>query len=118
MLAGTGDDKTDIVVYAEWYDRDGIYSHDRGISSNEDFTRLGGQDFRSEDFPGRVADFVYQPQLNGGARSPAAHAFPNVQSDPQYVPRLSLPRSQQLFNENALTPGNGSSGSSIHLRLF
>jgi iron complex outermembrane receptor protein len=104
LLGGVGDNKTDIVVYAEWYDRDAIFSRDRGISSNADFTPLGGLDFRSDDFPGRVADFVYQPQLNGGARSPAAHAFPNVESDPQYVPRLSLPRGQQLFNENALTP--------------
>ena len=104
VLAGTGDDKTDIVVYVEWYDRDAIFSRDRGISSNANFTRFGGFDNRADDFAGNVADFVYQPQLNGGARSPAAHAFPNVQSDPQYTPRLSLPRSQQLFNENALTP--------------
>ncbi|PYJ94319.1 MAG: hypothetical protein DME62_05165 [Verrucomicrobia bacterium] len=104
VLGGVGDDKTDIVVYAEWYDRDAIYSRDRDISSNADWTRFGGFDNRSEDFAGRVADFVYQPQLNSGARSPTPHAFPNVQSDPQYVPRLSLPRSQQLFNQNALTP--------------
>jgi len=104
VLSGVGDDKTDIVVYAEWYDRDAIFSRDRDISSNADFTRFGGFDNRTGDFAGRVADFVYQPQLNGGARSPAAHAFPNVESDPQYVPRLNLPRSQQLFNQNALTP--------------
>src|SRR6266516_7218735 len=91
VLGGVGDDKTDIVVYAEWYDRDAIFSRDRDISSNADFTRFGGGDLRSDDFAGRVADFVYQPQLNGGARSPTSHAFPNVESDPQYVPRLSLP---------------------------
>jgi iron complex outermembrane recepter protein len=104
VLGGVGDDKTDIVVYAEWYDRDAIYSRDRDISSNADFTRFGGFDNRSEDFAGRVEDFVYQPQLNSGARSPTPHAFPNVGSDPQYVPRLSLPRGQQLFNFLALTP--------------
>src|SRR5438876_2225174 len=104
VLGGVGDDKTDIVVYAEWYDRDAIYSRDRDISSNADWTRFGGGDDRSEDFAGRVADFVYQPQLNGGARSPTPHAFPNVESDPQYVPRLSLPRGKQLFNFAALTP--------------
>src|SRR5437667_2873731 len=104
VLGGVGDDKTDIVVYAEWYDRDAIYSRDRDISSNADWTRFGGSDERSEDFAGRVADFVYQPQLNSGARSPTPHAFPNVESDPQYVPRLSLPRKQQLFNFAALTP--------------
>ena len=52
VLAGTGDDKTDIVVYAEWYNRDAIYSRDRDISSNADFTRFGGSDDRSGDFAG------------------------------------------------------------------
>ncbi len=104
VLAGTGDDKTDIVVYAEIYNRAAIYSRDRDISSNADFTRFGGPDNRSEDFAGRVGDFVYQPGLNGGARSPTPHAFPDVANDPQYVPLSSLPRAQQLFNTNALTP--------------
>ena len=62
VLAGTGDDKTDIVVYAQYYSRDAIYSRDRDISSNADFTRFGGFDNRSGDFAGRVGDFVYQPQ--------------------------------------------------------
>jgi iron complex outermembrane receptor protein len=105
LLAGTGDDKTDIVVYAEVYNhRAAIYSRDRDISSNADFTRFGGQDNRSGDFAGRVGDFVYQPGLNRGARSPTPHAFPDVANDPQYVPLSSLPRAQQLFNYNALTP--------------
>jgi iron complex outermembrane receptor protein len=104
VLAGTGDDKTDIVVYAEYYSRDAIYSRDRDISSNADFTRFGGFDDRSPDFAGHVGDFVYQPSLNGGARSPTPHSFPNVANDPQYVPLSSLPRDQQLFNQNALTP--------------
>jgi iron complex outermembrane recepter protein len=47
LLGGVGDNKTDIVVYAEWYDRDAIFSRDRNVSSNSDFTRLGGGDFRS-----------------------------------------------------------------------
>ena len=42
LLAGTGDDKTDIVVYAEVYNRAAIYNRDRDISSNADFTRFGG----------------------------------------------------------------------------
>src|SRR6266849_3287137 len=104
LLAGTGDDKTDIVVYAELYNRAAIYSRDRDISSNADWTRFGGSDERSEDFAGRVGDFVYQPQLNSGARTPTPHTFSNVESDPQYVPRLSLPRSKQLFNFAELTP--------------
>jgi iron complex outermembrane receptor protein len=104
LLAGTGDDKTDIVVYAEVYNRAAIYDRDRDISSNADFTRFNGPDNRSGDFPGRVGDFVYQPGLNRGAGSPTRHAFPDVTHDPQYVPLSSLPRAQQLFNYAALTP--------------
>ena len=104
LLAGTGDDKTDIVVYAEVYNRAAIYDRDRDISSNADFTRFGGPDNRSGDFAGRVGDFVYQPGLNRGAGSPTRHAFPDVTHDPQYVPLSSLPRAQQLFNYAALTP--------------
>jgi iron complex outermembrane recepter protein len=104
LLAGTGDDKTDIVVYAEVYNRAGIYSRDRDISSNADFTRFGGGDNRSNDFAGRVGDFVYQPGLNRSAQSPTSHAFPDVANDPQYVPLSTLPRAQQAFNVNALTP--------------
>jgi outer membrane receptor protein involved in Fe transport len=113
LLAGTGDDKTDIVVYAEFYNRAAIYSRDADISSTADFTRFGGSDTRSRAFAGRVgpafvhgqpASFVYQPNLNGGALTPTPHAFPNVASDPQYVPLFSLPREQQGFNFAALTP--------------
>ncbi len=110
LLAGTGDDKTDIVVYAEFYNRAAIYSRDADISSNADFTRFGGQDTRSLNAAGRVVSlsagfpFVYQPNLNGGALTPTPHAYPNVASNPQYVPFFSLPREQQAFNFAALTP--------------
>src|SRR6266705_2594416 len=105
LLAGTGDDKTDMVVYAEVYNRAAIYSRVRDISSNADFTRFGGSDYRLDDFAGRVGDFVYQPGRNRGARTPTAHVFPNVESDPQYVSLASLPRAQQpLFNFAELTP--------------
>jgi len=104
LLAGTGDDKTDIVVYAEVYNRAAIFNRDRDISSNVDATRFGGDDNRSPDFAGNVGDFVYQPRLNGGERSPTPHAFPNLANDPQYLPLSSLPRAQQGFNFAALTP--------------
>src|SRR5437899_6933743 len=90
LLAGRGDDKTDIVVYAEFYSRAAIYSRDAVISHSADFTPFGGVDLRSVNYAGRVAgrfgSFVYQPSLNGGARSPTPHAFPNLFEDPQYVP--------------------------------
>lgn len=104
LLAGTGDDKTDMVVYAEVYNRAAIYKRDRDITSNADFQRFGGDDNRSGDFAGRVGDHVYQPGLNRGARSPTPHVFPDVAHDPQYVLLSSLPPAQQLFNYAALTP--------------
>jgi iron complex outermembrane receptor protein len=105
LLAGTGDDKTDIIVYAEMYNRAAIYSRDRDISLNINTPPfLGGADLQAGNFAGRVGNFVYVPQLNNGARTPTPHAAPNVKHDPQYVPLSSLPRSQQLFNFAAFTP--------------
>src|SRR4029077_2868552 len=60
LLAGTGDDKTDIVVYAEFYNRAAIFSRDADISSNADFTRFGGPDVRTGPSAGHVGDFVYR----------------------------------------------------------
>ena len=104
LLAGTGDDKTDIVVYAELYNRAAIYSRDVDISHDADHRPFGGLDSRSSSFAGRVGSFVYQPSLNGGALTPTPRAFPNVRNDPQYVPAFALPREQQLFNFADLTP--------------
>ena len=105
LLAGSGDDKTNIVVYAGLFNQAAIYSRDVNISHDADFAPWGGQDFRSGNFSGRVTQFVYQPSLNGGSLTPTPHAYPNVQSDPEYVPRLSLPREHQLFNFADNTPG-------------
>ena len=117
LLAGTGNAKTDIVVYAEYYKRDAIFSGDADISSTADFTRFGGSDLRSGAFAGHVGpppylvpegapdSFVYQPSLNGGALTPTPHAFPNVASDPQYVSFFdpSIPRHKRKFNFAPLT---------------
>src|SRR5207253_10414477 len=86
LLAGTGDDKTNIVVYAGAFNEAAIYSRDINIGHDSDHTQWGGHDFRSSNLAGRVQFFSYQPELNGGARTPTPHAFPNVSSDPQYVP--------------------------------
>src|SRR5438552_4907000 len=72
VLGGVGDDKTDIVVYGEWYSRDAIYSRDRDISSNADFTRFAGFDNRSPDFAGHIST----PFLT------------KVQPDPEHHPDL------------------------------
>jgi len=104
LLAGTGDDKTNIVVYAGLFNEAAIFNRDVNITHDLDYTPFGGQDNRSGNFAGHVGDFVYQPSLNGGSKIPTPHKYPNVASDPQYVPQLSLPPERQLFNFGDLTP--------------
>src|SRR5881394_1360331 len=58
MIAGTGDDKTDIVIIADAYDRAAILGRDRNITSNANQLAFGGFDNRSGDLPGRVSVIV------------------------------------------------------------
>jgi iron complex outermembrane recepter protein len=117
LLAGKGDDKTDIVVYAEFYNRAAIYSRDADISSNANFKRFGGSDFRSGAFSGRVGGYVFDPTLAGGSRTPTPHSQLNPNSIPpdpitgefptvvgQYRLLTSLPGDQQVFNFADFTP--------------
>jgi iron complex outermembrane receptor protein len=103
LLAGTGDDKTDIVVYAGFFNQAAIYSRDVPISHDSDFRPFGGSDHRSGNFAGRVQGFVFQP--TGGSLTPTPHAFANAQSDPEYARLGSLPRERQGFNFGDNTPG-------------
>ena len=58
IKAGTGDDKTEIVVIADFWERTGgVFSADRDLSANAFQIPWGGGDFRSVNFPGRVAGF-------------------------------------------------------------
>src|SRR5437016_4929425 len=52
--AGTGDDKTNILVIADFYDHAAIYSRDRHIDSNGFTIPWGGLERHSGFFPGRV----------------------------------------------------------------
>src|SRR5438132_735113 len=55
IKAGTGDDKTEIVVIADFWERTGgIFSADRDLSSNAFQIPWGGADFRSRNFPGML----------------------------------------------------------------
>src|SRR5881296_3802520 len=64
LKAGTGDDKTDIVVIADFYQRlNGLFSRDRDISSNGNFLDFGGFDARSGNEPGRVGSRRLIPSL-------------------------------------------------------
>ena len=92
LKAGTGDDKTDIVVIADFYQRSGgVFSADRDISSNGNFTRFGGFDVRSGNFPGRVHGERLLPSLFFSANSPTPHSAPNVATSPFYTSPGAVP---------------------------
>src|SRR5881227_2394885 len=93
LKAGTGDDKTDIVVIADFWNRlGGVFSRDRDISSNGFFIPFGGFDARSGNFPGRVQSGRLLPRLffappgptQFGVNSPPPHSAPNRATSPFY----------------------------------
>jgi iron complex outermembrane receptor protein len=99
LLAGLGDDKTDIVVFAEYYDRAPLFSRDRDLSSTADFTRFGGTDNRNLARAGGVGRFFLRP----GLTTPTPHSAPNAGTSPDYVPLLSLPSADVEFDFAPLT---------------
>ena len=100
--AGTGDDKTDIVVVADFWERTAVsFSRDRDISSNGDFTRFGGFDSRSVNEPGRVGSFRLIPKLFFSASSPPQHSAPNAATSPFYI----RPTSPVFNNGNGFLNG-------------
>jgi outer membrane receptor protein involved in Fe transport len=91
LKAGTGDDKTDIVVIADFWERTGgLFSRDRDISSNAFQIPWGGFDVRSGNEPGRVQGFRLIPKLFFSANSPPPHSAPNAATSPFYI-RPGLP---------------------------
>jgi len=93
IKAGTGDDKTDIVVVADFWQRlNGVFSRDRDISSNGFFVPFGGFDARSGNFPGRVQGRRLLPSMffgpGGlpvfGVNTPLPHSAPNAATSPFY----------------------------------
>ena len=88
LKAGTGDDKTDILVIADFYDHAAIYSRDRDLDSNAFTIPWGGFDRRSGFFPGRVAGFrltpeiVFQRKLSAAALSAQRRDFSILQATP------------------------------------
>src|SRR5436309_1927731 len=118
IKAGTGDDKTDIVVIADFWQRlNGVFSRDRDISSNGNFTPFGGFDARSSNEPGRVGAFRLRPGMffgpGGlpvpGVNTPLPHSAPNQQTSPFYVSpnAIGVPGfdgNYRAFNFAAFTP--------------
>jgi len=94
IKAGAGDDKTDIVVIADFWERTGgIFSADRDISANRFFTPFGGFDERSGSFPGKVEGFRLLPRMffgpgglpAPGVNTPLPRSAPNAATSPVYV---------------------------------
>ncbi|HMJ25427.1 MAG TPA: TonB-dependent receptor plug domain-containing protein, partial [Pyrinomonadaceae bacterium] len=86
IKAGTGDDKTDIVVVADFWQRTGgVYSRDRDISSNGNFNTFGGFDARSGNFPGRLGSSRLIPSIFFSALTPTPHSAPNRATSPFYI---------------------------------
>ena len=138
LKAGTGDDKTDIVVIADFWQRTGgLFSRDRDISSNAFQTPWGGFDARVVEEPGRVRMFRLLPKMffgpgglpQFGVNTPLPHSAPTWRPSPFYkTPLLLLPMQIQVrpvssgqmhpntFHSSALIIRRVATTSSITLR--
>src|SRR4029453_11244294 len=93
LKAGTGDNKTDIVVIADFWERTGgLFSTDRDISANAFFVPFGGFEQRSLFFPGSVGSRRLLPTMffgpggppQPGVNTPIPHSAPNAATSPFY----------------------------------
>jgi hypothetical protein len=95
LKAGTGDDKTNIVIIADFWERTGgIFSRDRDLSANAFYVPFGGSDTRSGTFSGKIGgDFRLIPKMffgpgglpQFGVNTPLPHSAPNAATSPFYV---------------------------------
>jgi iron complex outermembrane recepter protein len=117
LKAGTGDDKTDLVVIADFWERTGgLFSRDRDLSANAFFIPFGGFDARSGDAPGYIGDwfagFRLIPKLFFSANSPPAHSAPNAATSPFYKDPIAVnpnayPGAPGIINPRAGRPQTG-----------
>src|SRR6476660_1819955 len=108
IKAGTGDDKTDIVVVADFWQRTGgVYSRDRDISSNGDFNAFGGFDARSGNFPGRLGSSRLIPSIFFSAFTPTPHSAPNRSHSPFYISPAAFGIRDHTNNLGNPVPGDG-----------
>jgi iron complex outermembrane receptor protein len=115
LLAGTGDEKTNIVVYAGIYNAAGIFSRDAEISHDADKNLFGGADGRSGNLPGRVTSRGFKgigqppfPEQVGFLRTPTPHSSANQFTSTQYTRRITptpaISSERSFFNFADLTP--------------
>jgi len=93
LKAGTGDDETDVVVIADFWERTGgLFSRDRDLSANAFYIPFGGFDGRSAFQPGRVGNRRLKPSMffgpgglpKFGVNTPLPHSAPNLGTSPFY----------------------------------
>src|SRR5438094_1550053 len=116
LKAGTGDDKTDIVVIADFWERTGgLFSRDRDLTANAFYIPWGGFDFRDFVGSGSVANRRLLPgRFFGpggtplpGVNTPLPHSAPNVATSPFYkTPAyppffFGIPKGPGFINRNA-----------------
>ena len=108
IKAGTGDDKTDIVVIADFWQRlNGVFSRDRDISSNGNFDPFGGFDARSGNFPGRLGSSRLVPSIFFSSFTPTPHSAPNRATSPFYVSPAVFGIRFKADNLGNLKPSDG-----------
>src|SRR6476660_9586816 len=79
IKAGTGDDKTEIVVIADFWQRTGgVFSADRDLSSNAFYIPWGGGDTRGQFEPGSVGSFAVRRLLPKMFFGPGGTPLPGV----------------------------------------
>lgn len=108
IKAGTGDDKTDIVVIADFWQRlGGVFSRDRDISSNGNFGPFGGFDARSGNFPGRLGSSRLIPSIFFSSFTPTPHSAPNRSHSPFYISPAAFHIRDHFNNLGNLVPSDG-----------
>jgi iron complex outermembrane recepter protein len=116
IKAGTGDDKTEIVVIADFWQRTGgLFSRDRDLTANAFYMPWGGSDFRDFVGSGTVKGRRLLPGMffgpGGtplpGVNTPLPHSAPNSATSPFYktpfIPGFpfGIPEGHGLINPNA-----------------
>jgi iron complex outermembrane receptor protein len=121
IKAGTGDEKSEIVVIADFWQRDGgIFSRDRDLSANTFYIPWGGIDARSPTLGGvfvSLPEFPFRRLLPSiwfgpggtplpGVNTPLPHSAPNVATSPFYKKLFmrgfgSVPGTPGSINPNA-----------------
>src|SRR5438876_382726 len=125
IKAGTGDDKTDVVVVADFWERTGgLFSRDRDLTANAFYIPWGGIDDRDFVGSGTVRNRRSRPSMffgpGGtplpGVNTPLPHSAPNAATSPFYktpsypIFFFGIPQGPGFINPNAYPGAPGITG--------